>query len=62
MDAAKKGSKWIRYIKTAVSKLKDDKIFTHFMPYIESNAHPSVKDNEIMSKELIHFIDNNIDW
>ena len=32
------------------------------MPYIKSNAHPSVKDNEIMSKELIHFIDNNIDW
>ena len=62
MDAAKEGSKWIRYINTAVSKLKDDKIFTHFMPYIKSNAHPSVKDNEIMSKELIHFIDNNIDW
>ena len=62
MDAAKEGSKWIRYIKTAVSKLKDDKIFTHFMPYIKSNSHPSVKDNEIMSKELIHFIDNNIDW
>ena len=32
------------------------------MPYIESNAHPSVEDNEVMSKDLINFIDNHIDW
>ena len=62
MDAAKQDSKWIKYIKTAVNNLKDDKIYTHIMPYIESNAHPSVKDNQIMSKDLINFIDNHIDW
>jgi hypothetical protein len=62
MDAAKKDSKWIKYIKTAVDKLKDDKIYTHIMPYIKSNAHPSVEDNKIMSKDLINFIDNHIDW
>ena len=62
MDAAKQDSKWIKYIKTAVNNLKDDKIYTHIMPYIESNAHPSVEDNQIMSKDLINFIDNHIDW
>ena len=62
MNAAKKDSKWIKYIKTAVDKLKDDKIYTHIMPYIKSNAHPSVEDNKIMSKDLINFIDNHIDW
>lgn len=62
MDAAKQDSKWIKYIKTAVNNLKDDKIYTHIMPYIESNAHPSEEDNQVMSKDLINFIDNHIDW
>jgi len=62
MDAAKQDSKWIKYIKTAVNNLKDDKIYTHIMPYIESNTHPSEEDNQVMSKDLINFIDNHIDW
>ena len=62
MDAAKQDSKWIKYIKTAVNNLKDDNIYTHIMPYIESNAHPSEEDNQVMSKDLINFIDNHIDW
>ena len=62
MDAAKQDSKWIKYIKTAVNNLKDNKIYTHIMPYIESNTHPSEEDNQVMSKDLINFIDNHIDW
>ena len=62
MDAAKEGSKWIGYIEKAVAKLKDKAIYTHFMPYIEATAHPSIKDQEEMANSLIQFIDNTIDW
>ena len=62
MDAAKKGSKWITYIKSAVANLNDKKIYTHFMPYIKATAHPSIEDQQIMSNSLIEFIDKNIDW
>lgn len=62
MDAVKVGSKWINYIKSAVANLKDQKIYTHFMPYIEASAHPSVQDQQIMANSLIQFIDENIDW
>ena len=62
MDAAKKGSKWIDYIKLATANLNDNKVYTHFMPYIESSVHPSIQDQEIMAKSLIQFIDKNIEW
>ena len=62
MDAAKEGSKWIGFIEKAVANLKDKKIYTHFMPYIEASAHPSIKDQEKIAQSLIQFIDKNIDW
>ena len=62
MDAAKEGSKWIDYIETVVANLDDKTIYTHIMPYIEALAHPSIKDQEEMSKNLIRFIEENIDW
>ena len=62
MDAAKEGSKWIGYIEKSVANLKDKTIYTHFMPYIEATAHPSIKDQEEMANSLIQFIDNTIDW
>lgn len=62
MDAAKEGSKWIDYIKIAVANLNDKTIYTHFMPYIEASAHPSIKDQEEMANSLIGFIEENIDW
>ena len=62
MDAAKEGSKWITYIKSAVANLNDKKIYTHFMPYIKATAHPSIEDQQTMSNSLIEFIDKNIDW
>ena len=46
----------------AVANLSDEKVFAHFMPYIEAKAHPSIKDQQIMANSLIEFIDKNIDW
>jgi len=62
MDAAKEGSKWIEYIKTAVANLNDKKMYTHFMPYIEASAHPSIQDQKEMANSLIQFIEKTIDW
>tara|TARA_B110000503_G_C7158491_1_gene418507 strand:+ start:1991 stop:3088 length:1098 start_codon:yes stop_codon:yes gene_type:complete len=62
MDAAKEDSKWMEYINLAVANLSDEKVFAHFMPYIEAKAHPSIKDQQIMAISLIEFIDKNIDW
>ena len=62
MDAAKEGSKWMNYIETAVVNLNDKMIYTHFMPYIEASAHPSIKDQEEMANSLIVFIEENIAW
>lgn len=62
MDAAKQGSKWMEYIKLAVANLNDKKIQTHFMPYLKSEGHPTIEDQEIMAKNLIEFIDQNIEW
>ena len=62
MDAVKDGSKWMDYIRAAVADLDDEMIYTHFMPYIEASAHPSVEDQEKMANDLIQFIEDNIDW
>ncbi len=62
MDAAKEGSEWIAYIRTAIANLNDKSIYTHIMPYIEATAHPSIQDHVQMSKSLIGFIEENIDW
>jgi hypothetical protein len=62
MDASKKGSKWIDYIKKAVANLNDHTIYTHFMPDKETSGHPSIKEQEVMAKSLINFIEQNIVW
>ncbi|WP_321280829.1 SGNH/GDSL hydrolase family protein [Marinifilum fragile] len=62
MDATKEGSQWPEYIKKAVVGLKDDKIYTHFVPFKETRGHPSVKEQEEMANSLIKFIDENINW
>lgn len=62
MDASKEDSKWIGFIKTAAANLNDNKTYTHFMPYIEAKAHPSIKDQEEMANSLIQFIEDTIDW
>ena len=62
MDAVKNGSKWRDFIELAVRKMKDQKIFTHYMPYNNSKGHPSILDHQQMAKSLIKFIDQNIKW
>lgn len=62
MDAAKEDSKWINFIKKGVANLNDNNIYTHFIPFKETNGHPSVKEQEEIANSLIQFINNNIDW
>jgi len=62
MDATREGSKWMDYIKKAVANLKDQRIYTHFIPYKNTPGHPSIKEQEEIANSLIKFIDKNIDW
>ncbi|MCR8560591.1 electron transporter RnfD [Mucilaginibacter sp. BJC16-A38] len=62
MDATKAGSPWPGYIEKAVAGLNDKKIYTHFIPYKNTNGHPSVKEQQLMANDLIAFIDKTISW
>jgi hypothetical protein len=62
MDAAQEDSEWMDYIEEAVANLNDEKIHTHFMPYIKATAHPSIMDHEEMATSLIGYIEEHIDW
>jgi lysophospholipase L1-like esterase len=62
MDATKTGSPWPGYIDKAVAALNDKKVYTHFMPYKNTNGHPSAKEQQAMADDLIAFIDKTIVW
>jgi len=62
MDATKDGSLWPGYVKKAVANLKDENIYTHFMQYEKSTAHPNVQQQKNMANSLIKFIETTIDW
>jgi len=62
MDATKPGSPWPGYIEKAVVQLGDKNILTHFIPYKNTNGHPSAKEQQAMADDLIAFIANNIVW
>ena len=62
MDATKAGSPWPGYIDKAVAGLNDKKIYTHFIPYKNTNGHPSAKEQQAMADDLIAFIDKTISW
>jgi hypothetical protein len=62
MDATKPGSPWPGYIEKAVAELNDKNIYTHFIPYKNTNGHPSVKEQQVMADDLIAFIEQNIKW
>lgn len=62
MDITEKGSKWIGYINRAVEELNDEKIYSHFIPFKGTKGHPSIKEQEDISRSLIEFIDKNIKW
>ena len=62
MDATQKGSPWPGYIESAVSNLKDAKIYTHFFPYKNTPGHPKVEEQKAMADDLIAFIENKRLW
>ena len=62
MDATKAGSPWLGYIDKAVASLDDKKIHTHFIPYKNTNGHPSAKEQQAMADDLIAYIDKTIVW
>ncbi|MDR3694910.1 SGNH/GDSL hydrolase family protein [Mucilaginibacter sp.] len=62
MDATRAGSAWPGYIDKAVAGLNDKNIYTHFIPYKNTNGHPSLKEQQAMSDDLIGYMEKNIDW
>ena len=62
MDATKPGSLWPGYVQAAIDNLEDAHIYTHFLPYEESTAHPSVQQQKNMAHSLIKFIEMTIEW
>lgn len=62
MDATTPESKWVDYIKTAVSNVNDQEVYTHFVPFKGTNGHPSIKEQNEIAKSLIGFIEDHIDW
>ena len=62
MDITKTGSKWPEYILKAVRSIKDQNIYTHFVPCKETPGHPSEKEQEDIAKSLIEFIEEHIEW
>jgi hypothetical protein len=62
MDATKPGSPWPGYIQKAVDGLNDKEIYTHFIPYKNTNGHPSLKEQQAMADDLIGYIEKNISW
>ncbi len=62
MDATKPGSPWPGYIDAAVASLHDKRIYTHFIPYKNTNGHPSVKEQQAMADDLTGFIEQKIKW
>ena len=62
MDATKEGSPWPGYIEKAAAELKDPNVYTCIFPYINTKAHPKIKEQQAMADTLIHFIDGHIKW
>lgn len=62
MDATIEGSEWPGYIRSAVKKLGDDKVYTCFFPFKNTGGHPKVAEQHAMADQLIAFIEENIAW
>lgn len=62
MDATRDGSLWPDYIRKAVRKLHDRKIYIHFFKYKNSSGHPKVNEQKAMAESLIDFIEKTIKW
>ncbi|HVZ95271.1 MAG TPA: GDSL-type esterase/lipase family protein [Chitinophagaceae bacterium] len=62
MDITKEGSPWPGYVQQAVDELHDNKIFTFFAPYKNTNGHPDTKEQKALAAQLINFMDQHIKW
>ncbi len=62
MDATREGSPWPDYVTRAVSNLKDNRIYTHFVACKDTPGHPTIREQEDMASSFIAFIDEHIDW
>ncbi len=62
MDATKPGSPWPGYIEKAVASLADANIYTHFIPYKNTNGHPSIKEQQDMADDLIAYMEKTVRW
>ncbi len=60
MDITKEGSEWPSYVSSAVENLKDENVFTCFVPFKNSKAHPSVEEHQIMAKKLTSLIKKEV--
>jgi hypothetical protein len=62
MDATSTGSPWPGYILQAVRQLHDQKIYSHFVKYKNTEGHPKADEQKAMANSLIEFIEKNIKW
>ncbi|MCW3806630.1 SGNH/GDSL hydrolase family protein [Plebeiibacterium marinum] len=62
MDATREGSEWPGYIQTAVDQMGDSNLYTCFFPFKNTGGHPKVEEQQAMAKQLIGFIEENIEW
>jgi hypothetical protein len=56
MDITKEGSPWPGYVEKAVEEMKDENIYTLFVPYKNTPGHPKVEEQEAMADNLVEFI------
>ena len=56
MDVTKQGSEWPGYVKEAVARVGDTKIYTLFVPYKDSPGHPKVNEQKLIADKLTAFI------
>ena len=62
MDAAKEGSPWVGYVKSAVKKINNKDVYFCLFPYKNTPGHPKVKEHQVMADTLINFIKRNNLW
>ena len=48
--------KWRSIIQQAVQQFNDDRVFTHFFPYLGRSGHPNAEGQQKMADSLIDFI------
>lgn len=60
MDATREGSEWPEMVTEAVHQLRNktrkDDLCTIFFPYKETEAHPTVKEQKAMARQLTAYV------